>query len=220
MLPLGALAQALQPTASIRAAAENFVATQMGKGGDGIVMHVTAGELDARLRLAACEKPLEAMLPQSARIAARLTVGVGCTQPRWTIYVAVTVETELPVLVLTHALARGSAVGAEDIEIRRLRVPGLADTYIREPAQLARRHLKTAAAPGTALSVDQLAADIIVKRGQRVTLVAQEGGVEVRAQGEAMADATAAGRVRVMNLNSRRIVEGQVETQDLVRVSL
>jgi flagella basal body P-ring formation protein FlgA len=35
-----------------------------------------------------------------------------------------------------------------------------------------------------------------------------------------MADATATGRVRVMNLNSRRIVEGQVESQDLVRVSL
>jgi flagella basal body P-ring formation protein FlgA len=122
--------------------------------------------------------------------------------------------------VLKHALARGSAVGTEDVETRRLRVPGMADTYIREPAQLAKRHLKAAAAPGTALSVDLLAADIIIKRGQRVTLLAREGGVEVRAQGEAMADATAAGRVRVLNLNSRRIVEGQVESQDLVRVSL
>jgi flagella basal body P-ring formation protein FlgA len=220
LLPLGALAQALQPLASIRAAAENFVATRMGKGGDGIVMHVTAGELDARLRLAACERPLAATLPQSARIAARVTVGVGCAQPRWTVYVPVTVETELPVLVLTHAQARGSAVEPGDVETRNLRVPGLADTYIRDPAQLAKRHLKSAAAPGTALSVDLLAADIIVKRGQRVTLVAQEGGIEVRAQGEAMADATATGRVRVMNLNSRRIVEGQVESQDLVRVSL
>ncbi len=44
--------------------------------------------------------------------------------------------------------------------------------------------------------------------------------MEVRAQGEAIADATAEGRVRVLNLNSRRIVEGQVETRDRVRVSL
>jgi flagella basal body P-ring formation protein FlgA len=101
-----------------------------------------------------------------------------------------------------------------------MRVPGLADTYIREPAQLANQHLKNATAPGTALSVDLLTADILVKRGQRVTIVSRVGGLEVRAEGEAIADANAAGRVRVLNLNSRRIVEGQVETRDRVVVSL
>ncbi|MEO6369387.1 MAG: flagellar basal body P-ring formation chaperone FlgA, partial [Steroidobacteraceae bacterium] len=59
-----------------------------------------------------------------------------------------------------------------------------------------------------------------VKRGQRVTLVASVGGLEVRAQGEAMADASATGRVRVLNLSSRKVVEGQVESGDRVRVSL
>ncbi len=107
-----------------------------------------------------------------------------------------------------------------DVETRVLRVSGLADTYIREPAQLAGRHLKDATAPGTPLSVDLLAANILVKRGQRVMLVAQVGGLEVRVDGEAIADANAAGRVRVMNLGSRRIVEGQVESPDRVRVGM
>ncbi len=62
----------------------------------------------------------------------------------------VTVETELPVLVLRQALPVAAPLTAEDVEVRRMRVPGLADTYIREPAQLADRHLKNAAAPGTA----------------------------------------------------------------------
>jgi flagella basal body P-ring formation protein FlgA len=220
LLPLGAAAQAVQSTAQIRSAAERFVATQLATGDKSTVMHVTAGELDGRLRLAACEKPLVANLPPSARVTARVTIGVGCTQPRWTIYVPVTVETELQVLVLKQALARGSAVGIDAVETRRMRVPGLADTYIREPSQLVKRHLRTAVAPGTALSVELLAADILVKRGQRVTLVARDAGVEIRAQGEAIANATADGRVRVMNLSSRKIVEGQVETADLVRVSL
>jgi flagellar basal body P-ring formation protein FlgA len=220
LLPLGASAQAVQSTAQIRSAAERFVARQLATGDKTTVIHVTAGELDGRLRLAPCEQPLVATLPQSARVTARVTIGVGCPQPRWTVYVPVTVETELQVLVLKQALARGSAVGIDDVEARKLRVPGLADTYIREPAQLARRHLKTAVAPGTALSVELLAADILVKRGQRVTLVAGEPGVEIRAPGEAVANATAEGRVRVMNLSSRHIVEGRVESQDLVRVGM
>jgi flagella basal body P-ring formation protein FlgA len=149
-----------------------------------------------------------------------VTVGVRCAEPQWRIYVRVAVETEMPVLVLRQAAARDSKIGPEDVEVRTMRVPGLADTYIRDPAELTDRHLKVAAAPGTPLDISLLAADILVKRGQRVTLVAQAGGLEVRAQGEAISDATAAGRVRVLNLDSRRIVEGQVETRDRVRVSL
>lgn len=220
LAPAGALAQASQPPEDVRAAAERFITARLGEPADGSVMHVTAGQLDPRSRLAPCAQQLTGSVSPTTRIAMRTLVAVSCTQPRWTVYVPVMVETELPVLVLRRALPRGSAVGPEDVEVRRMRVPGLADTYIREPAQLVDRHLKSATAPGTALSVDLLAADILVKRGQRVTLVARIGGLEVRAEGEAIADANAAGRVRVLNLNSRRVVEGQVETRDRVVVSL
>jgi len=220
LAPLAARAQAPQALDAIRTAAERFVTQQLGKPDHDVVVHATAAQLDARLRLPACTRAIDAALPPAARIAARVTVGVSCAAPRWTVYVPVDVETELPVLVLRQAAARGSRLSAADVEIRRQRVPGLADTYIRDVAQLADRHLKTAAAPGTPLDMDLLAADILVKRGQRVTLVASIHGLEVRAMGEAIADATPAGRVRVLNLDSRRIVEGQVESRDLVRISL
>ncbi len=171
--PLGALAQATQAPDDIRAAAEAFVTARLGSGGDDVTLHATAGQLDARLRLPACPRPLSAALPPSARMAARVTVGVSCGAPRWRVYVPVSVETELPVLVLREAAARGAKLTADDVEVRRMRVPGLADTYIRDVAQLANRHLKVSAAPGTALDVSLLAADILVKRGQRVTLVAR-----------------------------------------------
>lgn len=218
--PLAVLAQAPQSPEGIRAAAERFVTAQLGSGGDGVTLHATAGQLDSRLRLPACARSLSAALPPATRMAARVTVGVSCGEPRWTVYVPVSIETELPVLVLREAAARGASLQADDVEIRRMRVPGLADTYIRDPAELANRHLKVAAAPGTPLDVSLLAADILVKRGQRVTLVARVGGIEVRALGEAIMDATPTGRVRVLNLDSRRVVEGQVESRDIVRVSL
>jgi flagella basal body P-ring formation protein FlgA len=61
--------------------------------------------------------------------------------------------------------------------------------------------------------------DLIVRRGQEVTLLSSSGAVEVRANGRAMIDGAAGSRIQVQNLGSMRVVEGVVETADLVRVA-
>jgi flagella basal body P-ring formation protein FlgA len=185
------------------------------------VLHAEAGVLDPRLRLPRCGQLPKAFSPGGELPAtARLTIGVRCDAPAWTVYVPVTVQSELAVLVTTRALPRSAAVTPQDVESQRRRVPGVAAGYLVSVDQLAGRHLRNAAAPGTALDVDLLSPDVLIRRGQRVTLVATAGSLEVRAQGEAIADALPDGRVRVLNLNSRRIVEGQVESRDSVRISL
>jgi flagella basal body P-ring formation protein FlgA len=180
----------------------------------------SADALDPRLRLPACSQRPTGLMPSAARVGARVTVGVKCGVPRWTVYVPVRVETELPVLVLRRALDRNSPLTEADVERRTLRVPGLSASYISSVEQLAGRHLRREAAPGTPLTIDLLAEDVLVRHGQRVTLVASIGGLEVHAQGEAVTDAGPTGRVRVLNLSSRRIVEGQVESREVVRVGL
>lgn len=219
LLPAAAFSQALQPAEGIQKAAEQFLTARLS-GAEGVQVHVSADALDPRLRLPQCEQAPIGLLPQAARIDARATVGVRCAKPMWTVYVPVRVETELPVLVLRRALDRNSAVTEADVELKPLRVPGMPASYIGSMEQLAGRHLRRSAAPGTPLSVDMLGEDILVRHGQRVTLVASAGGLEVRAPGEAISDAGPNGRVRVLNLSSRRIVEGQVESRDVVRIGL
>jgi flagella basal body P-ring formation protein FlgA len=204
----------------LRRAAEGLLAERLRSSGSDATPRVTAGALDPRTRLPRCKAALQGIMPATIQVSARMTIGVRCAAPAWTIYVPVTVETELQVLVMRAAAARNSSPVEGDVELQLRRVPGVATDYLTNPDQLRGRHLKVPVSPGTALSTAMLAADILVKRGQRVTLIASVGGLEVRAQGEAVADATTAGRVRVLNLNSRKIVEGQVETSDRVRVSL
>jgi flagellar basal body P-ring formation protein FlgA len=220
-LALAATSQAaeLQSLDSIRAAAELVITSQVQTTA-GVQTYAQAGALDSRLRLAACTVPLQGFLPGGVTVSARTTTGVRCASPVWSVYVPVTVESELPVLVLKAAAARGAQLRPEDVESRRRRMPGFPTAYVADVSALAGRHLKSAAGPGTPLTSDLLVRDIMVKRGQRVTLLAVVGGIEVRAQGEAVADATAAGRVKVQNLSSRKVVEGQVETADRVRISL
>jgi len=212
--------QPVQDVEAIRASAAAFVRERLRPVGDSVV-HADAGALDPRLRLAACSHPIKPFSPSGeVRATPRATIGVRCDAPAWSVYVPVTVESELQVLVTTRALPRNAAVTAQDVELQRRRVPGAASGYLASVDQLAGRHLRNAAAPGTALDVDLLSTDVLIRRGQRVTVIATAGSLEVRAQGEAVADATPDGRVRVLNLNSRRIVEGQVESRDSVRISL
>jgi flagellar basal body P-ring formation protein FlgA len=222
LLATGAVAQTpvLQDVESIRSSAAAFVRGRF-QSSDSAVLHADAGALDPRLRLPACLQPPKAFSPSGElRATSRLTIGVRCETPAWTVYVPVNVETEIAVFVTTRALPHSAAVTLQDVESQRRRVSGVAAGYIVSADQLAGRHLRSAAAPGTALAVDMFSPDVLIKRGQRVTLVATAGSLEVRAQGEAIGDAQADGRVRVLNLASRRIVEGRVEGRDSVRIGL
>ncbi len=128
-------------------------------------------------------------------------------------------ESEGPVLVTKRTIARGSGLSQTDVESQVLRVPGLATHYVAIAADLTGRHARRALPPGTVISNDELATDVLVKKGQQVTLLAAVGGIEVRANGRALADGGTADRIRVQNLNSSRIVEGKVESADIVRIS-
>ena len=107
----------------------------------------------------------------------------------------------------------------QDVEVQTRMVSGSGDDYLTEIAELDGRTLKRPLGAGTALTAEAMSADSLVKRGQQVTLLAAVGGMEVRAKGVAMSDAPALGRVKAQNLSSGRIVEGVVETADVIRIT-
>ncbi len=213
---------AIQPLDSIRTTAEKFVIAELPKSIEVSRRKViaTAGYLDSRLRLPACDGNLTAARPQGSVLTARNTIGVTCPSGNeWTVYVPVTLESETTVLVTRRAAARGANLTAEDVEERTQLVPGIASNYVADPAKLAGMHAKRAIPAGTALTADVLAPNLLIKRGQQVTLLAAVGGIEVRASGRALTEGGAADRIRVQNLNSTRVVEGFVESADIVRIA-
>lgn len=220
LLVVSAATQAqVQPLESIRAAAEKEVRALLPQGQ--ATYHVSAARLDSRLRLTPCAGVLETFVPNPAASAAKVTVGVRCTAPApWTIYVPVVTEIEAQVLVLRRALARQATVAAEDVELQTRRLPGIASQFISDIADLRGRHLKRSVAAGTALTADVLVADLLVRRGQQVTLLAAGGPFEIRAQGQALSEGGASQRIRVQNTTSGKIVEGVVENASTVRVGL
>jgi flagella basal body P-ring formation protein FlgA len=206
-----------QSIESIRRAATARVRVQLGGHATRAVL--TAGELDPRLRLNACQRPLEATLPAETELRSEVNVRVNCRVAGWTVYVPVHIEVDLPVLILQRPVAAGVHLQASDVIADTRRVAGVLSEFLPDVASLSGHHSKRPLPAGTVLVADMLAADPLVVRGQQVTLLAALGGLEVRAPGRVLNDAAVDTRVQVQNLSSQRIVEGVVESADTVRVT-
>jgi flagella basal body P-ring formation protein FlgA len=211
-------ASRVEPPESIRAAAESFVRSQLPH--DASVASVTAGTLDSRLRLVRCTGGLHPQLPAGAALQSRTMIGVACEGPvRWTVYVSVTVESRISVLVLKHPVPREARLTIEDVTVETRKVTGLATAFLTDVSDLQARSVERPLPMGTTLTIDMFKPDLVIKHGQEVTLVAAAGGIEVRAAGRALADAAGGTRLKVQNLSSLKVVEGVVEGPDLVRVA-
>jgi flagellar basal body P-ring formation protein FlgA len=208
-----------QSLEAVQSAAEAFVRGQLPAATS--KHYISAASLDPRLRLAACESPLEAFSQSAGAAGARMTVGVRCAAANpWTLYVPVSIEVEAPVLVLKRALARRARIAPSDVEPQTRRLPGSAAHFVSDIASLQGHRLKRSLPAGAAVTVDALTPDILVRRGQHVTLIAATGPVEIRAQGLALADAAESERVRVQNATSLKVVEGVVDRNGVVHVGL
>ncbi len=212
------VAGAVQDLHQIRTAVRDFLFAQNGSLSSR--EDVAVGVIDPRLRLAPCGDTLDLFLPAGSTTVGNTTVGVRCHAPApWLIYVSARVKLYRPVLVTTRALPRQTVLTSADIRIARRDVGGLTAGYLDTPAQAVGRVLSRPMAVGTILDPRALENQRLIRRGERVTIIAQAGGLTVQVAGKSLMDGAAGERIRVKNLSSGRIVEGAVSGSGTVRVS-
>lgn len=207
----------IEAISRIREAAERHVAAQVLPSAT-----VSAEALDNRLRLPACSGPLEA---SSANPAARgaWSILVSCRDQGtqlWAVFVPVKVADLRPVVVLAGSVAPGQPIAAELLRIEKRDVATLSAGYLSSVDEAVGRSLRRPVAPGAALTPDALAVVRLIRRGDLVTLVGRSGGLEVRAQGKALADGGSGERIAVENPSSRRVVQGVVRDGSTVDVGI
>ncbi|WP_457671608.1 flagellar basal body P-ring formation chaperone FlgA [Thiolapillus sp.] len=211
-------AAAVQNQKSILEAAESFIKAYSANLHE-TPTEITMGRLDPRLKLAACEGPLETFLPTGGRTLGNTSIGVRCTHPKpWTLYVPVTVNVYKQVVVATDALPRGTILSKEQIKVAKRNLAKLPQGYYVNPEKLIGMKLKRNISGGLPLTPVMVEAPRIIKRGQRVTLIAKISGITVRMPGKALAHASAGDHLQVKNLSSKRIVEGVVTSSGEVKV--
>lgn len=182
---------------------------------------ITVGKLDSRFRLKRCEKPLQASLAKGSRDIGKTTVGIKCTGAKpWSLNLPVRVSLYRNVLVSTRLLDRGAILQAGDVKLASRDLADLPYGYIDDLAASIGMKIKRRINPGTALTPAMLKKPQIISRGQRVTIVADSGRMQVRMSGKALANGAAGDRIQVMNVSSKRKLEGVVTASGEVRVEI
>jgi flagellar basal body P-ring formation protein FlgA len=185
------------------------------------VADVTVDNLDPRLRLPACSQALSGYIAGDGQIRDHTAVGVRCEgSAHWTIYAQVSISCSIPVLIARHALAQNSAPMPSDFDIETRRMPGLYSHYISDPTLLAGQRLRRTVATGEVLTADVMLTAPVIHRGDQITVIAQAGGMQIRAAAVALSDGRPDDRIRAQNLSSQRVVEGVVRSAGVIEVVL
>ncbi|MBX2856094.1 MAG: flagellar basal body P-ring formation chaperone FlgA [Rhodobacteraceae bacterium] len=118
------------------------------------------------------------------------------------------------VVTAARTIRAGEVLSHGDLALR----PGgaYAGQTVAAPEQVVGRETRVAIYAGRPINPGDLRAPSVVRRNDLVTLMFQLGGLQIQTEGRALEDGGLGERIRVMNLDSRRTVSGEVAGPKLV----
>ena len=192
--------------------------TEAGKTKLPLRMEVQMGQLDSRLRLAACAK-VEPYLPAGSRLWGRTRLGLRCVQGSvpWNVFLPITVRAWGPAWVVQGSVPAGKTLSAEDA------IPAEVD-WAEDSAPIfanAQDFIGMVAArplaSGQALRQNLVRPPALFAAGAPVQVMVNGGSFSVTASGNAMSAAGEGQQVRV-RMDNGRLVTGMVNANGVVLV--
>ncbi|MFT5575375.1 MAG: flagella basal body P-ring formation protein FlgA [Bermanella sp.] len=209
----------LQSQASIRNTAKRFIEER--HPWQNMESRINVAKLDSRSRLPKCRSALQAFLPSGIRVSHRTTVGIQCPDSKgWKVYLPVTVSAVALVLVATRPLAPNTELTRADVQRVKRDVASLGYGYVSSIEGDGGYRTKRSIAQGAVITPVMVEAAVMIRRGQKVTLISSTGPVAVSMAGVAGDDGSLGSRIKVRNVNSGRIVEGIVRSAETVEIAL
>lgn len=171
-------------------------------------------------QLPACGKNLSVSFPDGDRVELfRFRVDVRCDEGQgWDMAVTVKPEIYLPVVVARQSLERGHMISPDDVSIKKLNISNTRGNYVTEPDEVMGLTVKRRVRELQPIAMSQLDSPVLVERGQRVTMIAEQGGVQAQTVGEAMKKGRKGEMIKVKNESSERVVNAIVADSGVVRM--
>lgn len=171
-------------------------------------------------QLPACGKNLSVSFPGGDRVElSRIRVDVRCEEGQgWDMAVTVKPDIYLPIVVARQGLERGHVIAPDDIAIKKLNISNTRGNYVTQPDDVMGLTVKRRVRELQPVAMNQLDSPVLVERGQRVMMIAEQGGVQAQTVGEAMKKGRKGEMIKVKNESSERIVSAIVTDSGVVRM--
>jgi flagella basal body P-ring formation protein FlgA len=208
---------AWQRTEDIARSAEEFLRQNLGRADKRIGLQT--GWLDPRPQMPRCTEALSGFLRLGTKISGRTVVGVRCNgQSPWKMYLTVDVVVTEAVLIAARTLPGGHVVTTDEVRVEERDVSGMVGGYLSTANELVGQRLKHQLMAGRVITPSMLQADLMIRRGQSVTILVKSDSLHIRMSGKALADGAVNQRIKVENQATKRVVEGLVRSPEHVEV--
>ncbi len=220
MSPVVYAEESFQSHKSIYQVAKKFIRDSTVSKDRGMTKVVT-GKLDSRLKLKKCGKSLHAFLPKGSRVIGKTTVGVKCTGAKpWSLNVPITISIYKNVLAAKHSLQKGDILTESDIKLIEYDVSTLSYGYFDHVEAGIGMKVKRHILSEKVLTPSMLKKPQVITRGQKISILADSGRMQVRMMGKALNNGAIGDRIKVMNMKSRQKIEGVVTSAAEVKVDI
>ncbi len=182
--------------------------------------HVQVNTLDPRLRLTQCPLPLTSTLAPGSRFSGKTTVHLRCnSNSPWTVYVSAQIKLYGKVIQTSSPLSRGHVLRKSDLIAVEEDLSHIRYGYFVNKENLIGKQLKRQLPQGRVIKANYVKSQTLVKRGELVSIVAENTSYSVKMTGVAMGSGARGDRIRVKNSSSKRIVEGVIKEAGIVSIN-
>ncbi len=141
-------------------------------------------------------------------------------EPQATLRPRAVVTVRVPAVVAREGLVRGSVIKPGQVGVVEVELSRLPDGALRLLEQAEGKQAVRSVPAGTPLCRRDVTAPVVVRRGDRVTLIVEAGGLVLTTPGVALEDGGVGEVIEVQNVQSNRTVEGVVRGAGEVLVTL
>lgn len=154
----------------------------------------------------------------SAQRSGNVSIAISCNKPAWRIYVSGTIEGELPVVASKRDLQSGETLTPDDLHIQWLSARQVRQQHLTRIEDTLGATTRQYIPANTPLSSNQIRPAQLVTKGNRVRILAINGGIQIEMAGTALESGEKDKQIRVQNLSSGKVIKGKVIAADTILV--
>lgn len=174
--------------------------------------------LDKRIKIKPCAEPLQTSIPGSAKLSKQTTVRIRCPDnKRWSLYVQVRIEQQMPVVVAKTTLAPGIVIGEEHLSVAMINVTQLRGRTLNQPDPLYGAKINRYISAGQAVTMRHVC---LVCKGDMVTVIAKLKGLRVKTSGISQQNGSLGDNIAILNRRSSKRINAQVVAVNQVEINL
>ncbi|WP_232366455.1 flagellar basal body P-ring formation chaperone FlgA [Salinimonas sediminis] len=178
---------------------------------------IEVADIDERIRIPDCAAGFAYYADEQALGQSYISVRVSCNNNQWYLFANAKVLRTQPVVVTASMISPGTVLGADNLSVAQVETNQLRHTAYHSVEALLGARMKHRVRRGQPIQANMLC---FICKGDRITIRAQVGGMQVKTSGIAQQDGVIGETIKVTNSSSRKTVVAEVAGTDEVIVRL